>query len=278
LNPIASLIQEARPLVVPSVYDAMSALLVRDLGFRAAYIGSYATTATMYGLPDVGHIGLEEMADQVRRLAPVASVPIIVDGEGGWGNQLHVARAVRVLEQAGAAAVHIEDTAFGKHIVRSIPVIPVGLATDKIKAAVDARASADFMIIARTDAAWSEGPVSAVDRLLAYKEAGADGLFVTGLDPTSWARLRAEAGVPIVTVDFPDRSAADHAHEGADVVLYYALTHLAAVQGMRAALETLARNGSTTSIADDLGSITDFDAFLGIEEVRAKARQYGLLS
>ena len=86
-----------RPLVAPSIYDGISALLVHRLGFQAAYIGSYATSATKYGVADIGYIGLEDMADQVRRLAPLVGVPVIVDGEGGWGNPLHVARAVRIL-------------------------------------------------------------------------------------------------------------------------------------------------------------------------------------
>src|SRR3984957_20948409 len=88
---LRELIARHHPLVVPSIYDGISALMLREFGFEAAYIGSYATGATRYGLPDIGYIGLEDMADQVRRLAPLAEVPIIVDGEGGWGNPLHVA-------------------------------------------------------------------------------------------------------------------------------------------------------------------------------------------
>ncbi|MEW2503747.1 isocitrate lyase/phosphoenolpyruvate mutase family protein [Amycolatopsis sp. NPDC047767] len=103
-NTLRHAIAAAKPLAVPSVHDGISALLVRELGFQAAYVGSYATGATKYGVPDIGYLGLEDMADQVRRLAPLVEVPIIVDGEGGWGNPLHVAHAVRVLERAGAAA------------------------------------------------------------------------------------------------------------------------------------------------------------------------------
>ncbi|WP_261566558.1 isocitrate lyase/PEP mutase family protein [Frankia gtarii] len=271
-------IDEHRPLVVPSIYDGISALLVRDLGFHAAYIGSYATGAAKYGVPDIGYIGLEDMADQVRRLAPVAGVPIIVDGEGGWGNPLHVARSVQVLERAGAAATHIEDHVFGKHLIGKSHILPVGQAVDKIKAAVDARDSTNFMIIGRTDSFLTEGPAAAVDRVLAYQEAGADGVFVAGyLDAENQSRLRAEARVPIFTVDLPTRSAADHGAEGADVVLYYALAHQAAINGIRAALEVLAREGSTTSIEKELGSVVDLDAFLGIGPAREKARKYGLL-
>ena len=178
--------------MVPSIYDGISALVLREFGFEAAYIGSYATGATRHGLPDIGYIGTGGHGGPTpRRLAPVAGVPVIVDGEGGWGNPLHVARAVQVLERSGAAATHIEDHDFGKHITGKPRIVPVKVAVDKIKAALDARNSEDFLIIARTDSAGIEGPEAAVDRLLAYQEEGADGLFIAGrLDETSWLRLK----------------------------------------------------------------------------------------
>ncbi|WP_345373386.1 isocitrate lyase/PEP mutase family protein [Frondihabitans cladoniiphilus] len=267
----------SHPLVVPSIYDGISALLVRDLGFEAAYIGSYATGATRYGVPDIGYIGLEDMADQARRLAPIAGVPLIVDGEGGWGNAIHVARAVQVLERAGAAATHIEDHDFGKHLTIKSSVIPTGQAVDKIKAAVDARDSEDFLIIGRTDSIGVEGPSAGVDRALAYQEAGADGLFIAGfLDADSWARLTSDARVPIYVPDFPRQSAADQAAQGADVVLYYGLAHIAAKAGMQQALEVLKAESSTQSIESRL-STAGFDEFLGIEKARVQARRFGLI-
>ena len=277
---LKELIADNDPLIVPSIYDGISALLVREAGFKAAYIGSYATGAAKYGVPDIGYLGVEDMADQVRRLAPVTGVPIIVDGEGGWGNPLHVARAVQVLERAGAAATHIEDHAFGKHLTMQPSVLPVDEAVQKIKAAVDARASEDFLIIARTDSAGVEGSSAAVDRVLAYQEAGADGLFIASpqpLDDASYQRLRAEAKVPIYAIDLPGHSAADHARQGANVVLYFALAHLAAKAGMEAALTQLAKEGSTVALEGQLGSLWDYDEFLGIAGAREKARQSGLI-
>ncbi len=269
-------IADNHPLVVPSIYDGISALLVRDMGFEAAYIGSYATGATRYGVPDIGYIGLEDMADQARRLAPIVGVPLIVDGEGGWGNPLHVARSVKVLERAGAAATHIEDHDFGKHLTAQ-QVITSEKAVDKIKAAVDARQSEEFLIIARTDSPAVEGPASAVDRALAYQEAGADGLFIAGfLDADAWARLKSEARVPIYVPDFPQMSAADQAAQGADVVLYYGLAHISAKAGMLEAYEVLKKNASTVSIESKL-STGGFDEFLGIEDARAQARKYRLI-
>jgi 2-methylisocitrate lyase-like PEP mutase family enzyme len=274
---LASLIKENHPLIVPSMYDGISALLLKELGFEAAYIGSYATGATRYGVPDIGYIGLEDMADQVRRLGAIADIPIIVDGEGGWGNPLHVARAVQVLERAGAAATHIEDHEFGKHLTPQSRILPVGAAVDKIKAAVDGRKSSEFLIIARTDSPGSEGPAAAVDRALAYEEAGADGLFIAGfLDEPSWDKLNNESHVPIYVPDFPTMSAADQASQGADVVLYYGLAHISAQAGMRSALQTLKSESSTVSIEDEINT-RGFDQFLGIEDAKVKAKQFGLI-
>ena len=185
---------------------------------------------------------------------------------------------MQVLERAGAAATHIEDHDFGKHLTAKSSVISTEKAVDKIKAAVDARASGEFLIIARTDSSGVEGPASAVDRALAYQEAGADGLFIAGfLDADSWTRLKADARVPIYSPDFPRHSAADHAAQGADVVLDYGLAHIAAKAGMLEAYEVLKKNASTVSIEGKL-SVGGFDEFLGIEDARVQARKYGLLA
>jgi len=278
---LKELIAARRPLIAPSIYDGISAGVLRDTGFEAAYIGSYATGATKYAVADVGYIGVDDMADQVRRLGPIAGVPLIVDGEGGWGNPLHVARAIKVLERAGAAAVHIEDHEFGKHIVSNPRIIPTKIAVDKIKAAVDARASDDFMIIARTDSPGTEGPDAAIDRLLAYQDAGADGLFYAGIpDPAAQQRLKAQSSVPIFGTDFPGMSAAQLAELGTDVVLYYSLAHMAAIAGIRQAFGVLANQRSAVSLEESLGGIPGligFDDFLGIAGVREHARAFGLL-
>src|ERR1044071_8993759 len=101
---LKTLVSESSPLSAPLAYDGISARIVRDLGFRAAYIGSHSAAAAKYGLADIGFVGLEDMADVVRRVAAIVDVPVIVDGEGGFGNPIHVARSVRVLERAGASA------------------------------------------------------------------------------------------------------------------------------------------------------------------------------
>ncbi|UFS58741.1 isocitrate lyase/PEP mutase family protein [Subtercola endophyticus] len=279
-SPLRDLIALHKPLVAPSIYDGISAAVLRDTGFSAAYVGSYATGATKYAVPDIGYIGVEDMADQIRRLAPIANVPLIVDGEGGWGNPLHVARSIKILERAGAAAIHIEDHEFGKHIVMNPRIIPVGKAVDKIKAAVDARESEDLMIIARTDSPGTEGAEAALDRLFAYEQAGADGLFYAGIpDAAVQGRLKAESNVPIFGVDFPGQSAEELGNL-IDVVLYYGISHLVTRAALQRAFTVLATEGSTVSLEEELGGIPGiigFDDFLGVPAARVKAGQYGLL-
>jgi 2-methylisocitrate lyase-like PEP mutase family enzyme len=277
---LRQLFAEDAPLIAPSIYDGISALVLKEFDFKAAYIGSYATGATRYGVADVGYIGVEDMADQVRRLGSIVDVPIIVDGEGGWGNPLHVARSVRLLERAGASATHIEDHEFGKHVVRKARVIPTAMAVDKIKAALDARESEDFLIIARTDSAGSEGGDAAIDRLLAYQEAGADALFLAGvLNDDQKRRLKNETTMPLVSVDFPGMTDADYRREGISVVLYYGLAHIAARAAYREVFSVLAKERSSVSLEERLGgipAILAFDTFLGIDQVREDAKKYRL--
>ena len=278
---IKSLLAQGSPLVAPGSYDGVSALLVRELGFDATYIGSFAVTAAKHGLPDIGFASLDDMADTVRRVAAIVDVPIIVDGEGGFGNPIHVARTVQVLERAGASATHIEDHAFGKHL-GTPQVIPVKQAVDKIKAALDARASDDFLIIGRSDAEASEGADATVDRLLAYQEAGADVLFMARALKAGDVlnkRLVEESRVPILITNGPGTgyTAADLGEQGADIVLYPTMTSLAAESGMRRAFEALVRDGSTAAVDATLGSNARFEEFVGTDTYRSTAHRLGLL-
>ncbi len=276
MHTLKQLIATESPVIAPSIYDGISALLAKELGFKAAYIGSYATSASRYGIPDIGFIGLQDMVDQVARMSSIFPGPIIVDGEGGWGNPLHVARSVRQLERAGASAVHIEDHDFGKHLGVA-RVFPVQTGIDKIKAALDAKDSDDFMVIARSDATGVEGLDAAIDRLLAYQDAGADALFLAAvdLDETTAPRLMESARVPVFVVNDSNRSAAEHAARGAAVVMYFALSHLAAEAGIRKAFEILARTSSTEGIEldQDFGR---FDEFLQIQDYRVQSDRFGL--
>lgn len=274
-NWLCRLTEERMPLVVPGVYDGISAVAARAAGFSAMYVGSYGTSAAKYGLPDLGYIGLEDMADMTRRISDASDARLIVDGEGGWGNALQAARAVRVLEKAGAAAVHIEDQEFGKHLTATPAVLALPRAQDKLKAALDARSSEDTVIIGRTDL----GGDAAVDRAVAFQDVGVDAIFIAGdLNAAQWRRVRDEISVTVVTVDEPPGvSAAQRAQLGAHVVLYWGLSVFAAQRALVETLGELASSWGGPEVGADLPAWQQVDDFLGIQRDRAAADRYGLL-
>ena len=273
MTTFADVVCTHQPLIVPGVYDGISARVAHALAFPAVYIGSYATSAATYGIPDLGYIGLSDMADMTARIADVVDCPIIVDGENGWGTALQVARAIRTIERAGACAVHIEDHEFGKHLIDELQVLPLGRAVDKIHAAVDARADEDFAVIARTDLGGDE----AVDRALAFQTAGASAIFIAGdMEAAQWDRVRAEVTVPVVTVDSPQHSADDLAKLGADVILYWGLSVVAALDGLERALGALKTSAGSLVVGEGLRDWRSADVFFGINEMRLAAAKYGL--
>jgi 2-methylisocitrate lyase-like PEP mutase family enzyme len=169
-------------IVAPFVYDALQAKIAQSIGFEAVYMTGFGTAAAR-GLPDVGLLTLTEMVGNVAVLAQSVRVPVICDADTGYGNALNVARTVREYERAGASALHIEDQVWPKRcgFLEGKEVIPPGEMVPKVMAARDARTDPDLVIIARTDALQPEGWDSAEDRARAYREAGADVVFVDGI-------------------------------------------------------------------------------------------------
>ena len=177
---LRQLLAEPAILVAPGAYDGTGARIAARLGFQALYVSGFATSAGVLGQPDVGYLTLTQMTDRVRTLADVVDVPLIADADTGYGNPLNVRQAVRAYETAGAAAMHIEDQTFPKRCghLRGRDVIASDEMVQKIKAAVDARCDPDFVIIARTDARTTMGLDEAISRGAAYRDAGADMLFI----------------------------------------------------------------------------------------------------
>ncbi|MDG2527359.1 isocitrate lyase/PEP mutase family protein [Caulobacter endophyticus] len=168
------------PLLAPGAYDALSALLIEQAGFEAIYLSGASIAYTQLGRPDIGLVSFDHVADVVGRVAERVSLPLIVDGDTGFGNAVNVQRTVRIFERMGASAIQLEDQTFPKkcgHLADKSLVSTAEMA-GKIRAALDARASDQTLIIARTDAIGVEGFEAALDRAHAYVEAGADVLFV----------------------------------------------------------------------------------------------------
>jgi 2-methylisocitrate lyase-like PEP mutase family enzyme len=182
----------ARPpiLIAPGVYDPLTALIAERGGFEALYVSGAAIAYTRLGRPDIGLVSMSEVVDAVAHIRDRVTTSLVVDADTGYGNALNVGRTVRLLERAGADAIQIEDQDFPKRCghLDDKTLIPTPEMVGKIKAAVDARAASDTLIIARTDAVAVEGFDRAMARAAAYRDAGADMLFIEA------PRERAELG------------------------------------------------------------------------------------
>jgi 2-methylisocitrate lyase-like PEP mutase family enzyme len=188
-------------VVIPGVYDAVSAKLVERGGFPAVYMTGYGTSASRLGLPDLGFAGLAEMVDHARNLAGAVQIPLIADADTGYGNALSVRRTVAQYEAAGVGALHIEDQVAPKRCghLSGHQVVPRGEFAGKIRAAVEARTDPDFLVIARTDAISAADLDEALRRGEAAAKAGADVLFIEApRNEEQVARIARELDTPLL--------------------------------------------------------------------------------
>ena len=272
------------PLVAPGAYDALSARLVEQAGFDAVYMTGFGTAAGLTGGPDVGLLTGTEMADNARRIVAAVDVPVIADGDTGYGNAINVRRTVQVYEQAGVAAVQLEDQVTPKRCghMSGKEIVPLAEMLGKIRAATEARRDPDFLVIARTDAVAIEGIDAAIVRARAFAGAGADLLFVEA--PTTEAdieRVAGElAGVAPLVFNWaeggrtPPLSLDRMTELGFSLVLYPIGTLLAATAGMRSLLETLRKDGSPQAALPGLPSFDEFTALVGLPEVQRWEQRY----
>lgn len=184
------LLQEQGSFILPGAYDAMSAKLIEETGFKAIYATGAGISNAQLGWADVGLTSLKEVVDIVARMADVTNIPIVVDGDTGFGNAINVIRTVKEFERAGVAAIQMEDQVSPKKCghFNGKEVISKEEMVGKIKAALDARKDENLAIMARTDAIAVNGVEDAIDRALAYYEAGADIIFVEA--PNTIVELR----------------------------------------------------------------------------------------
>jgi 2-methylisocitrate lyase-like PEP mutase family enzyme len=239
-------------LLVAGAFNAMSARVVADQGFEAVYLTGAGLTNMHYGAPDLGIIGLRDVADATMRIREaVEDLPLIVDIDTGFGNAVNAWHTVRALERAGADAVQLEDQVFPKRCghFAGKAVAPLSEMLDKIRAAADARHDPDFQIIARTDARAVEGFDAAIERAQQFAEAGADILFVEAM--TSLEEIRQ---IPklldkplliniVVGGKTPTLKASELGDMGYSLVLYANAALQGAVLGMQNALSALKRDG-----------------------------------
>jgi 2-methylisocitrate lyase-like PEP mutase family enzyme len=246
------------PLLLPGAPNALTARVIEESGFQAAYVSGAGVTNTFLGMPDLGLMSVTELTSHVAAMADVVQIPLVVDADTGFGSALNVGRTVRALERAGAAGIQLEDQVMPKkcgHFAGK-EVVSTGEMVGKIKAAVDAREDDDLVIIARTDALAIEGIDAACERANAYREAGADVLFVEA--PTTLEQMRqitssvegphlanmVEGGL---TPILPRKQLGEL---GFSIALYANATMRGAVKGMREVLAHLDKHGDTSEAAE----------------------------
>src|SRR3954470_9038821 len=273
-----------KPIVVtPGVYDAFTALAATQAGFETLYVSGAAIAYTKLGRPDIGLVSMSEVAETVALIRDRIDAHLVVDADTGYGNAINVVRTVRVLERAGASAIQLEDQDFPKRCghLDGKALIPADEMVGKLKAALDTRASADTLIIARTDAVAVEGFERAIERAVRYKEAGADMLFVEA--PKSRDELariaKALPGVPLMANmveggKTPVLPAAELERIGFALVIFpggivRALGHMAAEY-----YGSLAANGTTEPYRNRMLGFEEINRLVGTPEMIALGKRY----
>lgn len=276
--PLLEQVQNARStgqaLLLPGVYDALSARLAAAAGFEALYLTGAGLANARLGVPDIGLVSLEQLVDHVAAISDRVDVPLVVDGDTGFGNAVNVTHVVRKLERAGASAIQLEDQVFPKkcgHFAGKA-IVPTGEMVGKIRAAVDSRRSEGTAIIARTDARAIDGIDAAVDRAGRFLEAGADIIFVEA--PTSVDELRdiarqidaplvanmVEGGsTPIVPLD-------ELGQLGYSIVLYANAALRSAQYAVSRAYAELRVSGISTNLLDTMATWEERQAAVGKPE------------
>lgn len=252
-----------RGLMVAGASNALAARVVQDLGFEAVYLTGAGITNAYYGMPDLGFITLSDLANHTAATRDAVDLPIIVDADTGFGNELNVRHTVRTLERAGANAIQLEDQVMPKKCghFNDKSVIPKAEAASKIKAAVDARQSADMLVIARTDARAVEGFDAAIERAELFIESGADITFVEApVSVDELKRIPRALSVPqvvnvVIGGKTPTLDAGEFARMGFGLVLYANAALQGAVLGMTAALTRLRDTGR---LDEDSGLVATF--------------------
>jgi 2-methylisocitrate lyase-like PEP mutase family enzyme len=275
---------EARPLLCPGVYDALSALLAEQAGFEALYLSGASIAYTRLGRSDIGLTTFSEVQDTLAAITERVSRPVIVDADTGFGNALNTQRTVRGFERAGAAMIQLEDQGFPKRCghLAGKSVVPASEMCGKLRAALDARHSAETLILARTDALAVEGFDAALDRAEAYLDTGVDALFIEALRTPAQMQIACERfahRIPLLANmveggQTPVRSAADLGGIGFRIVIFPGGTVRALAHAMQAYFASLASQGSTTPWTDRMLDFDGLNQVIGTPALLEQGRRY----
>ena len=270
---LKALLDGKKSIAAPGVYDALSGRLVEEAGYDVVYVGSYGTAAAQ-GMPDVGLLSLDELANHAKKVVDAVSVPVVADAEGGFHDPANIWRTVRAFEDAGVSAIHIEDHAGGKHTDLPQQLIPLEQMLARLRAALEARRDPNFQIIARTDAIWAQGDIDeALRRVRAFTELGVDMVFPTGANLETVGKIRAMTDARITVIETPE-SEGFAAAGAADLVIYYGFCLYAASRGISEALRAFKQRYQSSDASSLMEPVADFEKRLGYAEFTSRARKY----
>ena len=275
-------LKEKGVLVMPGVYDALSAKIAVRAGFEVIFITGYSVSATLLGEPDFGILTQTEVLSAAQRICSVAPTPVIVDADTGYGNAINVVRTVKELIRAGAAGMFLEDQVWPKRCghMKGKQVIPLEEHLKKLKAAIDARGGDDLYIVARTDARQALGLKDAIERGIAFKELGADAVFIEA--PTSKEEMKEiSRNVPGPLVAnmiergvTPLMGPAELRDLGFQLIVWPLGPLYASAKALKDIYSTLRTKGTTQEILDRLVSFDEFNGIVGLEEKYALDARY----
>jgi 2-methylisocitrate lyase-like PEP mutase family enzyme len=277
-------LDEARVLLAPGVYDALSALIAEQAGFEALYLSGASIAYTRLARSDVGLTTYSEVEDVLARITERVRVPVIVDADTGFGNALNVQRTVRGFERAGAAMIQLEDQGFPKRCghLDGKTLVPVAEMQGKLRAALDARQRRDTLILARTDAVAVEGLDAALERAEAYLACGVDALFIEALRTPGQmdaACSRFAARVPLLANmveggKTPVQGAGELGRRGFRLVIFPGGTARAVAHTLAGYYASLRQHGSSTPWRQRMLDFDGLNTLIGTAELLALGRRY----
>ena len=264
-------LKDNTPLQIVGAINAYCAMLAEQSGHQALYLSGGGVANASYGLPDLGITSLNDVIADVERISNASSAPLLVDIDTGWGGAFNIARTIRAMEKAGAAAVHLEDQVAQKRCGHrpNKAIVSQAEMVDRIKAAVDARQDDDFVIMARTDALAVEGMDSAIERAIACVEAGADAIFPEAINELAQYKQFANAvDVPILAniTEFgqtPLFNCQELGEQGVGMVLYPLSAFRAMSKAALGVYQSIATNGDQTEVVESMQTRKELYDVLG---------------
>ncbi|MGZ8424552.1 MAG: isocitrate lyase/PEP mutase family protein [Candidatus Binatia bacterium] len=261
-------------LIMPGVYDALSAKIAARAGFEVTFITGYSLSATLLGEPDFGLLTQTEVVSAAQRICSVIDIPVIVDADTGYGNAINVIRTVQDLIRAGAGGMFLEDQVWPKRCghMRGKQVIPLEEQLNKLRAAVEAKGQNDFFIVARTDSRQALGLNEAITRGIAFKNAGADAVFIEAPESKEEMREIAKHVKGHLVANMLERGVTplmgpgELKELGFDLVVWPLAPLYSVAKSLTDVYATLRREGSTLSILDRLMPFDEFNGIVGLNE------------